>query len=192
MRKSIVLIPVLATLAACATAPVPLKGEFSMLVPSAAVADNHAGERIRWGGEIIKVSPGENETCFEILSRELDATARPRKRDNSDGRFIACRAGFYDPEVFTKGRDLTVVGTVSGSEVGRVGQFDYTYPKVAAEAVYLWPPRPLVIEQRNAWPYDPFWGPGFGPGWWGGGYWGPPPVVIIRPNSPPSGGGGKR
>ena len=192
MRKSIVLIPVLATLAACATAPVPLKGEFSTLVPSAAVADNHAGERIRWGGEIIKVSPGENETCFEILSRELDATARPRKRDNSDGRFIACRAGFYDPEVFTKGRDLTVVGTVSGIEVGRVGQFDYTYPKVAAEAVYLWPPRPLVIEQRNAWPYDPFWGPGFGPGWWGGGYWGPPPVVIIRPNSPPSGGGGKR
>ena len=190
MSKSIVLIPVLASLAACATAPVPLKGEFSTLVPSVAVADNHSGERVRWGGEIIKVSPSENETCFEILSRELDASARPRKRDNSDGRFIACRAGFYDPEVFTKGRELTVVGNLDGSEVGRVGQFDYTYPKVAAEAVYLWPPRPLIIEQRNAWPYDPFWGPGFGP-WWGGGYWGPPPVVIIRPN-PPAGGGEKR
>ena len=192
MHKSILLIPVLATLVACATAPAPLKGEFSTLVPSAAIVDNHSGERVRWGGEIINVSPGENETCFEVLSRDLDASARPRRRDNSEGRFIACRSGFYDPEVFTKGRDLTVVGTVSGTEVGRVGQFDYTYPKVAAEAIYLWPPRPLIVEQRNAWPYyDPFWGPGFGP-WWGGGYWGPSPVVIIRPNPPPRGGGDKR
>ncbi len=187
MHKSIVLIPVLASLAACATAPAPLKGEFSALLPSAAIVGNHSGERVRWGGEIIKVTPGQDETCFEVLSRDLDSSARPRKRDNSEGRFIACRTGFYDPEVFTRGRELTVVGTVSGTEVGRVGQFDYTYPKVATEALYLWPPRPLIVEQRNAWPYDPFWGPGFGP-WWGGGYWGPAPIVIIKPNPPPSGG----
>lgn len=171
MYKSILLIPVLATLAACATAPAPLKGEFSALVPSEVVDGSHLHERVRWGGEIIKVSPAENETCFEVLSRELDAAARPHKQDNSDGRFIACRSGFYDPEVFTKERELTVVGTVSGTEVGRIGEFDYNYPKVAAEAIYLWPKRPLVIEQRYGWPYyDPFWGPGFGP-WWGGGYW---------------------
>lgn len=188
MSKPIILIPLLLTLAACATAPVPLKGEFSTLLPSAALAGNHSGERVRWGGEVIKVSPGENETCFEILSRELDASARPRRHDSSEGRFMACRSGFYDPEVFTKGRELTVVGTLDGSEVGRVGQFEYTYPKVAADAVYLWPPRPLVIEQRSAWPYDPFWGPGYGP-WRGGGYWGPPPVVIIKPNPPPPTGG---
>lgn len=191
MNKSIFLIPLVAALGACATAPVPLKGEFSTITPSASVSSGQAGEHVRWGGEIIKVNPGDSETCFEILSRELDSSARPRKRDNSDGRFIACRAGFYDPEVFSKGREITVTGRLDGSEVGKVGQFDYTYPKLAADAIYLWPKRPLVIEQRDAWPYDPFWGPRYG-GWWGGGFWGAPPIVIIRPNTPPSNGGGKR
>ncbi|MFZ1392885.1 MAG: Slp family lipoprotein [Dokdonella sp.] len=189
MNKSMLLVPLIATLAACATTPVPLKGEFSPLKPSGSIDGSHSGERVRWGGEIIKVEPAESSTCFEVLSRELDSSARPNRRDTSEGRFIACRAGFYDPEVFTKGRELTVVGSVSGTQTGRVGQFDYTYPRVAADTVFLWPRRPLVIEQRNAWPHDPFWGPGFGP-WWGGGYWGPPPVVIIKPN-PSSGGGDK-
>lgn len=190
MRKSIVLIPVIAALSACATAPTPLKGEFSTLTPSASLQGDHPGERVRWGGEIISVEPRESETCFKVLTRALDAAARPRTRDSSDGRFIACRAGFYDPEVFTKGRELTVVGSVGGSEVGKVGEFDYTYPKVAADAIYLWPRRPLVIEQRNAWPYDPFWGPSFGP-YWGGGFWGAPPIIIVKPNAPPSNGAGK-
>jgi outer membrane lipoprotein len=194
MRKLIVLTPLVLALGACATAPVPLKGEFSPLKPADSVAANHSGERVRWGGEIIKVEPGTNSTCFEILSRELDSGARPISRDKSDGRFIACRTGFYDPEVFVKGRDLTVVGSVDGTEKGRVGQFDYTYPRVAADAVYLWPKRPLVVQQRGGWPYDPFWGPGFGPYWggggyWGGGYWGPQPIVIVRPRpAPPPGG----
>ena len=191
MNKTMLLIPLIATLTACATAPVPLKGEFSTLKPSESIDGSHSGEHVRWGGEIIKVEPTESSTCFEVLSRELDSTARPGRRDASDGRFIACRSGFYDPEVFTKGRELTVVGSVSGTQVGRVGQFDYTYPRVAADAIFLWPRRPLVIEQRSAWPYDPFWGPGFGP-WWGGGFWGPSPVVIIKPNSPPGSDGGKR
>lgn len=184
MNKSVFLIPIVASLGACATAPVPLKGEFSTITPQASVAQGQSAEHVRWGGEIIKVVPGTNETCFEVLSRELDSRARPRNRDNSEGRFIACRSGFYDPEVFTKGRELTVTGHLNGTEVGKVGEFDYTYPKLAADAIYLWPKRPLVIDQRNAWPHDPFWGPNFGP-YWGGGFWATPPVVIIRPNPSP-------
>lgn len=191
MNKSIFLIPAIAALVACATTPVPLKGEFSTITPATSIAGGQSGEQVRWGGEIIRVTPDSAETCFEILSRELDASARPQKRDNSDGRFIACRAGFYDPEVFTKGRELTVTGRLNGTAIGKVGQFDYTYPKLAADTIYLWPKRPLIIEQRNTWPYDPFWGPRYGP-WWGGGFWGGPPIVIIKPHSPPSDGGGKR
>jgi outer membrane lipoprotein len=184
MRKSILLLPLLATLGACATVPPPLQGEYSSIAPSQAVDGSHSGERVRWGGEIIKVEPGASSTCFEVLSHELDSSARPRSRDTSEGRFIACRSGFYDPEVFIKGRELTVAGAISGTQVGRVGQFDYTYPRVAADIIYLWPKRPLVIQQRYNWPYDPFWGPGFGP-YWGGGFWGPPPIVIVRPAPPP-------
>ena len=66
MRKSIVLIPVIAALSACATAPIPLKGECSTLTPSASLQGDHPGERVRWGGEIISVEPRESETCFKV------------------------------------------------------------------------------------------------------------------------------
>ena len=184
MRIALLLVPAATLIAGCATAPVPLAGEFAALTPADSVATSRNGERVRWGGEIIKVEPRADSTCFEVLGRPLDARARPLVRDHSDGRFIACRAGFYDPEVFVRGRDITIVGQVTGSEKGRVGEFDYTYARVAADAVYLWPKRPLVVEQRNTWGPDPFWGPGFGP-YWNGGFWGPPPVIIVKPRPTP-------
>ena len=49
------------------------------------------------------------------------------------------------------------------------GEFDYTYPRVAADAIYLWPERSYVAAPYY---YDP-WGPwGYGP-YWGGPFWGP-------------------
>ncbi len=185
MKLTLALVPLLAAIAGCATAPVPLAGDFSTLTPSDSVASGTRGERVRWGGEIIKVEPRAQSTCFEILSRELDARARPRESDRSVGRFIACRNGFYDPEVFVRGRDLTIVGSVTGSERGQVGEFDYAYASVTAEAIYLWPRRPLVVEQRGGWGYDPFWGPGFGP-YWGGGWGHHRPVIIIKPQPTPA------
>jgi len=184
MRRQLLLIPPILALAACATAPKPLQGEFSASTPAESVNSGARAERVRWGGEIVKVEPGKDSTCFEILSRDLDSSARPQTRDSSHGRFKACRAGFYDPEVFVRGRSLTVVGNVTGTTTGQVGQFDYTYPLVAADAVYLWPKRPLVVQSRDPWPYDPFWGPRFG-SHWGGGWWGHPPVVIIKPRPDP-------
>ena len=172
-----------ASLGACVTVPKPLQGQYSNATPrDAAAADG--GQAVRWGGEIIKVEPKADITCFEVLSRKLDATARPMTRDPSEGRFIACRSGFYDPEEFERGRELTIVGRVTGTDRGKVGDYDYSYPHVAADAIYLWPKRPLVVRE----PYDP-WRYGYGPyGPWGWGpYWGPywGGSVIIRERSHP-------
>ena len=166
-------------LASCATVPTPLQGQFSAATPRAAVAGSAGGELVRWGGEIIKADPKTDSTCFEVLARDLDSSARPIRRDPSDGRFIACRTGFYDPAVFEAGREITVVGHVDGTERGKVGQFDYTYPRVAADTIYLWPKRPLYVNTPY---YDP-WMYGCGPYGWGWGpcwgpYWGP--SVIVR------------
>ncbi len=185
MRKPLLLLPLALTLGACATTPAPIAGDFAGITPAESVASGRTGERVRWGGQIIRVEPRADSTCFEVLGRELDDQSRPRQSDRSAGRFVACRAGFHDPEVFVRGRELTVVGTVTGSERGKVGEYEYTYAHVDADAIYLWPKRPLVVEQRYR-GVDPFWGPSWGR--WGsywGGWWGPPPVVIVKPQPQP-------
>ena len=169
------------TLAACATVPAPLQGQFPPVTPHDARANPVAGP-VRWGGEILHVDTRADQTCFEILARELDSTARPIARDPSDGRFLACRNGFYDPEEFRKGRDITIVGQLNGTEVGKVGDFDYTYPRVAAETIYLWPERPLYADRPYYDPWGP-WGPYWGPYWGYGPYWGP--TIIVRHPAPP-------
>lgn len=178
-----------AGLASCATVPTPLQGQFASATPRDAATAGGSGEAVRWGGEIIKVEPKADQTCFEILARELDATARPVSRDPSGGRFIACRGGFYDPEDFGRGRDLTVTGHVDGVERRKVGEFDYTYPRVAADTIYLWPKRTMYARSPY---YDPWYGDPF---WWGAGpYWGPywgGPIIVrprtITPPPPPKG-----
>jgi len=165
-------------LGGCATVPAPIAGtDFSPVTPQQAVAQNGGSARVRWGGEIIKVETKNDATCFEVLARDLYPDARPTRHDNNDGRFIACGKGFYDPAVYTHGRDLTVVGNVRGTEQHQVGDYNYTYAHVDADAVYLWPKRQQYAgAYYDPWYYgygDPFWGP-----YWG--YWGPPPVVIVR------------
>lgn len=175
-------------LGACATVPKPLQGQFQTTTPRQAV-NGGSGESVRWGGEIIKVQPKADATCFEILGRELDDSARPRLRRPADGRFIACRNGFSDPEEFQRGREMTVVGRVTGVEHGKVGEYDYAYPLVSAEAIYLWPKRPVVVRtpDMDLWRYG--YGPwGMGPGWgpgWGSPYWGGPIIIRERPAPPP-------
>ncbi|MCL5801227.1 MAG: Slp family lipoprotein, partial [Gammaproteobacteria bacterium] len=97
-----------ALLTACATTPpAALQGTFSTLTPQQTLMQAATGQSVRWGGEIIQTLPGKDETCFEIIARPLDSTARPILGDNAQqGRFIACSQGFYDPEVYAKDAKL--------------------------------------------------------------------------------------
>ena len=58
-------------LAACATAPKPLQGQFSTVSPRDSVAQQQTGTPVRWGGRIIETLPGQGETCFQMLARPL-------------------------------------------------------------------------------------------------------------------------
>lgn len=167
-----VLAATVALLSACATAPKPLQGAYTEVTPRDAVASAQVGAPVRWGGRIIETTPGQNNTCFQLVSRPLGGSGRPLSSapDATDGRFIACRAGFYDPAVFAEGREVTFVGRIDGYENTRIGEYDYRLPRVAADVVYLWPEVREVEVRPYPYPYyDPFWGPyrGWGRyGWW--------------------------
>src|SRR3546814_17743973 len=66
-----------ALLAACATQPVPLQGQFNPITPRDAADHDSTGATVRWGGRIVQVEPQTNRTCFEMISTRLDGSGRP-------------------------------------------------------------------------------------------------------------------
>jgi len=179
MTRTLFLVASAALLSACVSQPKPLQGTFTETTPSAAMQGESIGAAVRWGGRIVAVEPRADSTCFEMISSNLDSGARPtRDIDASSGRFIACRAGFYDPAVFEANREVTFTGRIDGYETRRIGEYDYRLPRVAADVVYLWPLRTAT----SAYPppfyrpyYSPFYSPfysGWYPGWgWPWGWW---------------------
>ena len=146
-------------LAACATQPTPLQGEYATMTPRDAAVADATGQVVRWGGRIVQTEPHDHRTCFEVIATELTASARPWwGSDVDDGRFIACRPGFYDPMVFEPNREVTFTGRIEGYDTRKVGGYDYRFPRVAADVVYLWPVRePEVLAYPPPWPWWGYW-----------------------------------
>jgi len=159
-------------LSSCATTtPQALQGSFSVLSPSQSTANPQTDISVRWGGRIIETLPENGRTCFQIMARPLSRNGRPSTHfsadDASEGRFLACHQGFYDPAVYQPGRDMTVRGNISGHQTIQIGEYDYLLPQVDADFVYLWP---LLREVEAPPPYSPYYYP-YGP--WGPWYpWG--------------------
>jgi outer membrane lipoprotein len=143
-------------LTACATTPAPIaRGPFSPVSLKQALSNETVGNRVRWGGMIISVAPLKTESCFEILSRPLDSDGEPKQSDQTEGRFIACGAGFYDPAAYPAGREITFVGSVQAPTACKIGTYEFGCPRLAIETLHLWPKREPYYYRY----YDPFWGP---------------------------------
>jgi outer membrane lipoprotein len=153
----------LGSLSACMP-PVILQGEFVDMTPRQAGAmvgtdvagdDPQSAGRLRWGGMILSLENAADHTCFEVLGQTLDLNARPHSGAGGGdvGRFLACVDGYWDPEAYPPGRDVTVVGELGGAEVRQVGDYAYRYPRLRADTVYLWPKRQETVYQYV---YDPF------------------------------------
>lgn len=164
MLRWTVLIAVL--LSGCASIPHPIRGNVATLSPQEALREDVTGNRVRWGGEIVKVTVNKDDTCFELLAKPLDRSARPLRSDNSDGRFIACAPQFFDPAVYAKGREVTVVGAVIEPVSGKIGEYDYRYPRVTIERIFLWPERPDFSTMPPLYPHRPFYPYGFYDPFW--------------------------
>lgn len=139
--KILALLIISAAFTGCATIPRPLAGDYPGIPPQAVADNGSVGVPVRWGGTIIATHTEQNKTCIEILSRELNSSARPIFDDNTEGRFIACKNGFQDPQIFSEGREVTITGRVDNVEQRKVGEYEYRYPVVSTDVLYLWPER---------------------------------------------------
>jgi len=129
-------------LTACASGPdFNTMGVDPLLTPRGVTAKPQpaTGKSVQWGGTIVSTANLKNSTQIEVLAYPLDSNGRPNTDGAAQGRFILERAGYLEPASYAAGRQVTVVGTVSGTRTGRVGEADYVYPVVAAKQLHLWP-----------------------------------------------------
>ena len=154
-----------AAVAACTSIPTQLQGEYTEVSP-ARVQPDVLGSKVRWGGVLVDTRNEKDRTCFEVLSRDLDRSMRPQAEDSTAGRFIACTNGFHDPEIYAKGREVTITGQIQDVEMRKIEEFDYRYPVLEITDLVLWEQRKDVIV------YDGFYDPFYYPYFWSHPYWG--------------------
>lgn len=121
-----------------------------------------AGQKVRWGGELISVRNQSDATWLEVLELPLKDSGVPREGDDSAGRFFIKVSGFLDPKVYEAGELLTGVGYIDGYVTQKVGEFDYKYPVVLVDVAdqRIWPPqsKPKVSTAISlGWPWGGYY-----------------------------------
>ena len=97
------------------------------------------GKQVLWGGVIMKTVNLKDKTQIEVLAYPLNSRERPNIDQPPSGRFIFENQGFLEPANYASQRQITVLGTVTGTLPGQVGESDYNYPLVTPGQHTLWP-----------------------------------------------------
>ncbi len=97
----------------------------------------HRGTPVRGGGVIVSVENTDNETWIEVLEFKLSRTGEPKRYGPSAGRFLIRVSRFLDPLLYTKGREITVIGILEGDAERSIGKQPYSFPVVKADEHYL-------------------------------------------------------
>lgn len=135
-------------LSSCASIPSVLQGEYTDLTPALAKADHVINKKVRWSGYIAQTINKKDKTCFEVVPAETDKYLRPRKiipKDSS--RFLACKEGFLEPHAFNE-RMVTITGDLIAYTQQNIGEYEYEYPVVKTDVVYIWRKPPPIRNVR--------------------------------------------
>jgi len=97
------------------------------------------GKQVLWGGVIMKTVNLKDRTQIEVLAFPLNSRERPNIDQPPLGRFIFEKRGYLEPANYASQRQITVLGTVTGTLPGQVGESDYNYPLVTPRQHTLWP-----------------------------------------------------
>ncbi|QCR35980.1 Slp family lipoprotein [Nissabacter sp. SGAir0207] len=174
-------------LSGCVSVPDEIKGTTPTPQQNLAAVQNapqlYVGQEARFGGSVVSMDNEPRRTRLEIAAVPLDSAARPILGERSTGRVVAYINGFVDP-VDLRGQLVTVVGPITGSERGKIGQTDYTFVVMNANSYKRWRLQQQVVMPpgpTGPWGWGPGWGgPGWGPGFYGGGGWYSPQPAQVQ------------
>ena len=132
------LISITVFLSACNTTPKILQGEFSNVTPLEAKTKHEMNVPVRWAGYIVNTINKKDKTCFEIVQTQTNKSLRPVKiLPKKSSRFLACKEGFLEPQAFNK-RMVTITGNLVAYTEQLIGEFNYEYPVVKTDIIYIW------------------------------------------------------
>jgi len=172
-----------AALSGCVSVPDAIKGTSPTpqqdLVRVMAAPQLYVGQEARFGGKVVNVLNENGKTRLEIATVPLDDGARPELGVPSRGRIYADIAGFLDP-VDYRNQLVTVVGPITGTVKGKIGESPYTFMLMQVTGYKRWNVTQQVVMPPQ--PVDPwYWGPGPYPRRYGYGGWGwysPGPATV--------------
>lgn len=114
----------------------------------------YTGSIVIWGGIIMGIANRPDGTALAVLETPLKYEEMPESSEYSQGLFIAATSLFLDPEVFKRGRMVTVAGEITGRKTRPLGKtkVNYTYPVIGIKQIVLW-----SIMPEYAYPPDYCW-----------------------------------
>lgn len=128
-------------LTACVTTPeFETKNTDSSLTPKKVInaLSSSRGKVIIWGGTILEIRNLKDKTQIEILAYPLNESHRPLTDEKALGRFIIIYPDYLEPTHYAAGKQLSVLGKVSGIRSGKIGENQYTYAVINADKIHLW------------------------------------------------------
>jgi outer membrane lipoprotein len=94
---------------------------------------------VAWGGLIAAAKNLKDKSELEVVGYPLDSERHPDSDAKPTGRFLVIQTGYLETADYAPGRLITVVGTVTETRSGTVGEAKYIYPVVVATKLQLWP-----------------------------------------------------
>jgi outer membrane lipoprotein len=125
--------------------------EFKALIKD---VEKYKGDTVIVGGYVLSVENKSDHTRIVAVQAPLGVGERPKAKDLSQGRLILVHKGFIDPEVYTKDRQITVGGKISGSST-LTPKAPFPFLQLEVKDIHLWP-----IEKPAS---DPYWDDDFYP-----------------------------
>jgi outer membrane lipoprotein len=127
--------------------------------------DRYVGKAVIWGGVIIETLNRQEGTFITVLQTPLVRGEEPRHADSSQGRFQLKHPSRLDPEIYKKGRKVSVAGKIIGKEVLPIGGLKYTHPLILAEELHLWKEKEVYAWKYYPYPYYRDYWYYYGPRW---------------------------
>lgn len=149
MKRLFILALILA-LAACQTDGTT-KDEVKKAVTPVMAAHSpqaYLGYQVQWGGTIINTQNLQDATVLEVLAYPLNSRGAPRLGQPAQGRFFVQSRDFLDPADYAPGRAVSVGGTITGNQVGRVGEANFLFPLLESSSIQLY----RDLETESVWP----------------------------------------